>query len=370
LEEAAPTRDAEYQLGLREAVACGVDYGIALLEEGLEREPQVPMALVVQSRLAARQRIPVEVVIGRYLAGKKLLAHFILAEAVAASVRDPSALQWALATHEAAFDKLLSSITEEYRREERSRQRSSGDRHLERVRRLLAGEPVDPSCLDYDLSSYHLGVVLDSREARQIIRLLAAKTDCRPLVVRATEMQTWAWLGSKEPVDPADFGRLATRTASASTPIAVGEPAQGCSGWRLTHRQAQAAFLVAKKSESGFARYVDAAMVISASKDPLMIDSLVELYLLPLRRERDGGRALRETLRAYFAAGQNGSSAAAVLGVSRQTVASRLQSVEGRLQQPLAACGDLLHVALQLEELGIADRPYSGHTADPDHRGR
>jgi DNA-binding PucR family transcriptional regulator len=86
-----------------------------------------------------------------------------------------------------------------------------------------------------------------------------------------------------------------------------------------------------------------------------MTASLLELYLLPLRRERDGGHVLRETLRAYFAADRNGSSAAAALGVSRQTVANRLQAVERQLNQSLKVCADLLHVALRLEELGLVD---------------
>lgn len=355
MEEEAPTRDAEYLRGLREAVTCGVDYGIALLKEGLERDPQVPIALVVQARLAARQGISLEIVIGRYLAGKKLLAHSILEEAVAGGVRDPAVLQWALADHETAFDQLLSTVAEEYRREEERCQRPSGDRQLKPIRRLLAGESVDPSRLDYDLSSHHLGLVVGSAEARQIIRLLAAETDCRPLVVRTTEVETWAWLGSREILDPAAVGRLAARACSPSAPIAMGEPALGRNGWRLTHRQARAAFAIAQASPAAFARYAEVAIVIGATENPLLATSLQELYLSPLQGGRNSGAVLRATLRAYFNADRNSKSAASALGVSRQAVANRLSQVETRVGQPLSMCADAVDAALRMEELGFLD---------------
>jgi DNA-binding PucR family transcriptional regulator len=76
---------------------------------------------------------------------------------------------------------------------------------------------------------------------------------------------------------------------------------------------------------------------------------LRSLYLEPLERERGGGEAARDALRAYFAADRNVSSAAAMLGVSRQAVAKRLRSVEERLGRSLASCGTELEAALRLE---------------------
>ncbi len=62
---------------------------------------------------------------------------------------------------------------------------------------------------------------------------------------------------------------------------------------------------------------------------------------------------LLDTLSAFFSADRNGASAAAKLGVSRQTVTNRLRKVEECIAQPLSNCGDLLHVALRLQELGL-----------------
>jgi hypothetical protein len=355
MEEDAPTRDAEYQRGLREAVSSGVDYGIALLEQGVEQAPQVPFALVVQSRLAARQGIPLEMVIKRYLAAKTQLAHSLLEAAAASGVRNPATFQWALAAYETAFDRLLSTITEEYRQEEERCQRSSGDRQLDGIRRLLAGERVDPSFLDYDLNSHHLGMVVGSAEGRKIIRQLAAEVDSRPLIVRPTEAETWVWLGSKEALNPVVVGRLAADASPHLAPVAIGEPTQGLGGWRLTRRQAQAAFSIAQKSAGGFARYADVALVASAAKDPLITASFFELYLLPIKRERKEGEVLCETLRAYFATRRNASSAGAALKVSRQTVTNRLRTYEERIGRFLTDCATEVEVALLLEEIGAMD---------------
>jgi hypothetical protein len=352
MEEEAPARDAEYQRGLRETVSCGIDYCIALLEEGIERGPQIPIALMAQSRLAARQGIPLEMVMRRYMAAKALMCDFILGEA-AAGAPSPALIREALATQEAAFNRLLPLVTEEYRREEQSRERS-GD-SFARVRRLLAGELVDPSGLDYDLNRHHLGVVAGSLEAREAIRRLAAETNSRPLIVKANDGEVWAWLGRKEPFDTEAVSRFAADASSPSMPMAMGEPAQSCSGWRLTHRQARAAFSVAQVSPAGYARFAAVAMVVGAAESPLVAASLQELYLSPLQGGGNKSIVLRETLRAYFSADRNSKSAASALDVSRQTVANRLQQVEARIGQPLSMCADAIDAALRMEELGFLD---------------
>lgn len=78
----------------------------------------------------------------------------------------------------------------------------------------------------------------------------------------------------------------------------------------------------------------------------------MQIYLSPLDGQRDGGRLARNTLREYFAAGRNASSAAAALGVARHTVQNRLRTVEQDLGRALHTCTAELEVALRLDELG------------------
>jgi DNA-binding PucR family transcriptional regulator len=134
-------------------------------------------------------------------------------------------------------------------------------------------------------------------------------------------------------------------------PLAIGEPSQGPAGWRLTHRQAQAALLIALRSSEAIVRYSDVAVLASMLQDELLTASLRQLYLEPLAVGRDKGRALRETLRAYFAAERNISSTAAALGVNRHTVTNRLRVIEDRLECPLGSCAMEIDAALRLENL-------------------
>jgi hypothetical protein len=355
MEEESPTRDAEYLRGLREAVHQGVEYGIALLADEQERTLHFPIALISQARLAARQRIPLEMVIRRYLAGKTVLGDFMLQESVALDVRDPIFLRTALAAQDIAFDQLLALVTDEYSRE-RDRSASHQSPVTDRVQRLLAGEMVDSSLMNYDFGCNHLGVAIGSPEARQIIRQIAVEVDSRALIVNPAQGEVWAWLGSKQPLDPEAICRVVASVRVAGATIGVGESSRSLTGWRLTHRQARLAFSVAQASPSGFVRYADVAITVSAAQDPVLTASLQELYLSPLDKERDSGRVLRSTLRAYFSADRNSSSAAAALGVSRQTVTNRLRHVEEQVGQPLSRCADAVAAALRMEELGLLEQ--------------
>jgi len=219
------------------------------------------------------------------------------------------------------------------------------------MRRLLAGEPIEAVGFDYPFEGCHVGVVARGSEARRVTDALAQLLGCHHLAVRHDDGTVWAWLGHRERPDLRRLNRLATARLPTGTALALGEVGYGPAGWRRTHRQARAAFLVARRRPGSPIRYADVALLASMVQDDLLTASLHELYLAPLREERDGGAALRATLRAWFAAGRNGASAAAALKVSRQTVTNRLQTVEHRLGRPLMSCATAVEVALRLDEL-------------------
>ncbi|MGN6372189.1 MAG: helix-turn-helix domain-containing protein [Solirubrobacteraceae bacterium] len=93
------------------------------------------------------------------------------------------------------------------------------------------------------------------------------------------------------------------------------------------------------------------ALLAAALRDDTLARSLREIYLSPLEDSRDGGAVLRETLRAYLAAERNASSAAAALGVARNTVDYRLRAIEKRLGRSLQRFTAELEVALALKEI-------------------
>lgn len=353
MERDDPVRDVEYLESLGHAVHKGVRYGIEVLELGQERASPAPPAVTGHARLAARHRIPLETVIRRYLAGKNLLSDFLLEEASGLAGCGPNLLRTAMAAQDAAFERVISSATEEYRRETQARLTSRDSRLAERVQRLLDGESVDPSTLEYDLGAWHLGLVALSPDVRPLLRALSKEAGGRLLVVAPSEGETWAWLGSRDPIDPRLVSQWAERDWPGAVPLGVGEPVEALLGWRRTHEQARSAVGLTHSVEGSVVRYRDVALIAAAGRDPLLLASLRDMYLLPLAEEGDRADLLRQTLRAYFAADRNSSSAAAALGVSRQTVANRLQTVEERVGEPVSECADALHAALRLEELRV-----------------
>ena len=225
------------------------------------------------------------------------------------------------------------------------------------------GELVDVAEIPYDFEAHHLGVIVDGSVAMETIRRLAGKLDRRLLTMRREEGTIWAWLGGQRAIDPAEVQYHATAVAPEEFSMATGEPAQGLVGWRLTHQQARAAWPIALRGSEPLVRYGDVALLASIFQDHLLTESLRELYLAPLKEDRAGGGVLRETMRAYFGARGNVSSAAKVLGVNRQTVTNRLRTIEQRVGRDFSGCAAELEAALRLEELA-AKHPRDDHRVE------
>ncbi len=345
--------DPEYVHGLRAAIGAAIDYGLAGLEIPGGKAPQTPPILLVQARMAARNEVSLDTVLRRYFAGYALFGDFVLEEAqVEGNLRDAS-LKRLLRAQATLFDRLLAAVSEEHGREGDERLDTAEERRAELVARLLAAEQLDAAELAYDLDASHLGLVAKGPGAPEAVRELATTLDRRQLILRRPEGTIWAWLGGRRPLEPATLERLAPSILPPALLLATGEPGHGPAGWRLTHRQARAALSIAVHRPEPFTRYADIALPASMLQDDLLVESLRWLYLAPLSRQPDGGVALRHTLRAYFTAGRNVSSAAAALGVSRQTTAKRLRSAEELVGRSLAICASEMEAALRLEEYGV-----------------
>jgi sugar diacid utilization regulator len=194
-------------------------------------------------------------------------------------------------------------------------------------------------------------VIGTGTEAESTVRRLAAGLGRELLVVSRGDETVWAWFGDPRRLAIADLGRLLLAKGRPGVSFAIGEPGRGVKGFRITHRQAQAAQSVALRRPQWLTRYRDVALLAFALRDEALARSLVDIYLSPLDAPRKGSPVLRQTLRAYFAAERNASSAAAALGVARQTVENRLRRVEDKLGRLLPTCLAELEVALSLEEL-------------------
>jgi hypothetical protein len=349
ISESAGKEDAEYVAGLRAAIKAAVDHSLSSIELGEEWRGPIPSAAAAQARRAARHGVSLDTVLRRYTAGDRLIADFVMDEAD----RFPQhALRQVLSTQGIALDRFMASIASEYLDEVDRAARSPGQRRAERVQGLLAGAPAGSAGLDYELNAWHIGVIAAGAKSAQALEGLVEDLGCPHLLVPGGDRSAWAWLGGLRRGAIADVERVLADKDMDGVALAVGEPAKGIEGWRMTHWQAQRALWVALRRPRLLTRYADVLLLAPAMRDDVLAKSLREIYLLPLAGQRDGGTMSRETLRTYFASGRNAATAAAVLNVNRHTVERRLHKIEASLGRSLHTCQAELEVALRLEALG------------------
>lgn len=340
--------DLEYLLGLRDTVHTALAYALDALELGELTGPP-PATLLEQARKAARNQISLDTVLRRYLAGNALLLDLVIEEASAAGT-PAEHLQRMFSTQAILLDHLLAAVADAHSAEAEALRTASSapTRRLRTVERLLAGESVQALELRYDFDAYHVALIASGADMKQGLREIASELDRNLLAVCPAETTVWAWLGGRRPLRSDEL--LAELRACSDKTVAIGEAGHGIAGWRQSHRQARAAWPIAGHGLDSMVRYADVAILTTVLQDSLLLDSLRQLYLEPLEVERDQGETLRETLRAYFAAERSAVSAAAALGVSRQTVNSRLRTAEERIGRHLGSCGSELEAVLRAEE--------------------
>jgi len=349
LSESVREEDPEYIAGLRATVSEALDFALAHIEKGEEWTGPIPSTAAEQARRSARAGVRLDTVLRRYAAGDRLLGDFIMDEAD----RFPSqALRKVLRTHGPQVDRLMASVATEYMDEVARMKRSPTQRLAERVQRLVAGEsPADVGGLEYAFDAWHLGMIVKGAKGEACVRALATGLDSQVLVVPRGNGIVWAWLGSRQPLAAPDVERVLFAGDAGDAALAVGEPRNGIDGWRLTHREAQAAQEVMLRKPQRLTRARDVTLLAAVLRDDALAKSLFETYLAPLEGHGDSGAVLRETLRAYFSAGLNAATAAAALEVDRHTVQRRLRKVEEALGRLLPDCHAELVVALSLDEL-------------------
>lgn len=337
----------EYVEGLRDAVSDTLDYNLDASNLQIDKPLQAPPALLAQARRAAHSRVSLDTVLRRCVAGQAVLTDFMVEEAISSGL-DAGSMRRLLTARAALVDHLVLIVGAEYSQASLHR-RSTAERREEQVKRLLDGESVDVSQIPYPFEGNHLGVVARGPNASTVIRKIGASFEDHLQITDRRDHTVWAWFGGKAPIDPHDPWERCR--SEPQIEIAFGEPSRGLSGWRLTHRQARAALSIGLRTGKSPLRYADVALLISIARDELLCSSLRTIYLAPLRRSRDGGRVARETLRAYFAAKRNISSAAAILGVHRRTVANRLRVIEEQMGRSLDRDSPEIESALRLHEL-------------------
>jgi hypothetical protein len=350
--------DPDYAEGLRAAVTVALDYGLSAISADAKPLPAPPPRLLSQARLSARSGVSLDIVLRRYVSGHALLVDFLVIDGEGLSSK---ALKAPLRSLAKLLDVLLVAVAEEYGRELERWLSSSQRQETETVEGLLAGEPLDAAGLDYDVAAHHLAAVARGPRVADVISELAAPLDCRLLLIERGDGVVWAWLGSRAPIGPAELdlqgGGVGTCRRKPPLP-SVSRPEDSEGGDSVTSRQEQ-------RSRSRCAlRIASPAMPTLPCSPPCSRTSSWADRCERSISSRSSANATavrwrRETLRAYFATERNVSSAAALLGVNRHTVANRLRAIEGLIGLSLKACAVEVDAALRLEEFDRVARRRS-----------
>ena len=303
------------------------------------------------ARVSARLDVPLTALLRTYRIGYALMSERWYQAVEAAPLSSEERVEVIEAAFSYLFDyvdRVSSFVTDVYTAERDHYLRSREQRRAQLVRALLDGGDADiaeaRATLDYDLTLEHVGSVLVGPHPEVAVRELASALEApHRLVVPITAELAWAWVGRTRPF--VDLRRLAPRPG---TTIVLGDPGAGLEGFRRSHRQARDAHRVLAGSDRALTHYGDVALEALVTEDEQRVRDFIERELRGLGDADARSSLLRETLRAYFAAAQNASAAAAALGVHEHTVSYRLRTIEERLGCPVASRRGELETALRM----------------------
>lgn len=349
---------AELWEAVRASCLANIETGLGALAADRRLPDAIPADARQLAALTARLDLPLALLLRTYRVGHQMMWQAWSDAIEAETEADPEARRRALAiASEYLFeyvDRLATFLTDEYTAERDRFMRSREQRRTQLVRDVLDGADPDPGAalatLDYDLRLEHLALIVSGGEPEAAVRALGQALDApHRLVVSLSAETAWAWLGRTRPfalperLEPADGQAV----------VSLGDPGAGAAGFRRSHREARDAHAVALRRGPGPAlRYDDVALEALAGADEDRAAAFAARELRGLDGADARSERLRATLEAYFAAGQNASAAAAVLGVHEHTVSYRLRTVEERLGRPVTARRAELETALRLLRLG------------------
>ncbi|WP_067471035.1 PucR family transcriptional regulator [Nocardia amamiensis] len=343
--------DGRVESLLRASVTGNVVIALHVYELGLDiEELDAPAEALEYARRMAQRGTSVTALLRAYRIGQRLFIDHMLAE-ITTATNDRELVAAAVAEMTdrsfAYTDRVTQQVVTAYQDERDRWLQNQMAVRTARVRSLLSGQRVDRGdserALGYRLDRTHVGLVVWSdagadqlRAAKQLATAIADHLRCQgqPLLIPADESTLWAWLPQPElDIDPA-----VVNTPKA-TWVSVGRPATGLDGFRLTHRQATQAQVVAMSAPAP----QRAAVSCSADIGPiaLMCSDLAAArawigeILGPLAQDDDATAQLRETARVFLETNGSFQATAERLVLHRNTVQYRVRKAEAALGHPL-----------------------------------
>ncbi|WP_320670015.1 PucR family transcriptional regulator [Patulibacter defluvii] len=263
-------------------------------------------------------------------------------------------------------DVICDELVDAYHQERDRWVRTAAAVRAETARELIDGaaldEQVASSRLGYSLRNHHVGLVLSSegalgsgsayRSLEKEATEAALALGCRePLLVPAGASVLWAWCGTIQPPTPDALSRLERFQPREGVRIAIGRPAFGIEGFRVTHSEAQHAARLWTQTSGATGRtisYRSVELVSLLASDADRARRFVTGELGPLAAREDGAARLRETLLSFLAHGGSHLLAAEALHLHKNTVYTRVRRAEQILGTQIAHRRVELQTALML----------------------
>ena len=315
-----------------------------------------PPAALAYARRLAQRGVPVGELLRAYRVGQACFMQWCYQE-LAVQARDlTTALAAAMRLTESTFsyiDRVSELVLTAYVRARDEWVRNTVAVRTAQVRSLLAGGPIEVNrvepALGYRLRQYHLGIVAWVEEAArtegtlvELERMAGRLADhlsegARALFVSRDESSAFIWmpLGSEQALRTDVLGGTPL-TSDVSVRLAVGEPAEGPEGFRVTIREAlraHAVALIAGPAAPRVIRFGEVAPVALLAEDIGAARSWVGRALGPLAADDDQTARLRETLHVFLSTGGSYQETAERLSLHKNTVFYRVrkaQEVRGR----------------------------------------
>jgi DNA-binding PucR family transcriptional regulator len=334
----------------RESIVANLEAVAEGLMSGRDDPGQLPPGAVEEALVAARQRIPWTVVDRTYRIGHAVMWEQLLGEVESWELDSAERLDLLRVSSHFLFryiDHVAAGLAEVHQAERDRQVRGRERRRISWVREVLADVAASGSGGDYELGRQHLATVAWGADSERAITDLGHRLHAAVLIVPGQSGAAWGWLGAQS--IPPSWAKVARESpVPAETFLALGAPASGADGFRLSHRQALEAARVLRRTGAPLGIYDELSLDALVLRDERAAREFAVRELGPLL---DGGKrtqVLLDTLRVYAESGWNAASTGARLGVHERTIGYRVATIEQRLGHPLATRRQELGVALRV----------------------
>ncbi|MDN5744374.1 MAG: helix-turn-helix domain-containing protein [Nocardioidaceae bacterium] len=324
----------------------------------------------------ARAHLPLETLIGFYRVAQKALWADItgIVNGIPDDDLDHAEVLIYLWDRMAAWiDEGITASIDVYQTERSRVLAGAAARRYEMAQAVLDGDLEDVRQIStalggYPVSVHHTALVLgcdhhdDVEELENLARGLArAAGATQPLLVRPGGRQVWAWIATRDALDPDVIVAAFTSRERGAFRVAVGSATPHVAGFISSHHEAlRTLSLLRPDGTAQIQAYADAELLVLLGCSP-EVDRFVVNTLQGLVRDDAHTQRLRETIAVYLYGGGNVDDAARRLTVHRNTIRYRIAQAEELLGQPIARLNaevtvSLRHLDAHHRDGSLADR--------------